>query len=133
MCDSPHTRRKGRLGTSKATEKRQVGGGSIEVSFFESGTDMTLDLFGSKQGKKGGKSKKKGSSPPILRLKLTPLRRKSTKLVPRTPRTPRTADMRASRRSLKPVPEVAEPVEVARVPRFLPPGSRPAVRMSDTR
>ncbi|KAM5543976.1 hypothetical protein V8D89_002593 [Ganoderma adspersum] len=87
-----------------------------------------------KQGKKGGKSKKKGSSPPILRLKLTPLRRKSTKLVPRTPRT---VDKRASRRSLKPVADadVVEPVsrvEVEPLPRFLPPGARPAVRMSQT-
>ena len=85
-----------------------------------------------KQGKKGGKSKKKGSSPPILRLKLTPLRRKSTRLVPRTPRS---VDKRASRRSLKPVP-VVEPVsrlEVESLPHFLPPGARPAVRMSQTR
>ncbi|PIL26988.1 hypothetical protein GSI_10127 [Ganoderma sinense ZZ0214-1] len=84
-----------------------------------------------KQGKKGGKSKKKGSSPPILRLKVTPLRRKSSLLVPRTPRTPRAADTRANRRPLKPVPESVEPA-VTYVPRFLPPGSRPAVRISDT-
>ena len=88
-----------------------------------------------KQGKKGGKSKKKGSSPPILRLKLTPLRRKSTRLVPRTPRS---VDKRASRKSLKPVPDAnaVEPVsrvEVESLPRFLPPGARPAVRMSQTR
>ena len=84
-----------------------------------------------KQGKKGGKWKKKAFSPPVLRLKLTPLRRKSTWLGPRTPRTPRTprADARPSRRSVKPVPDfdLAEPMSyVDLIP-------RPAVRMSQAR